>query len=77
MPSMPLYQQIITCVFKTIQTSDEGSPSTKGEVSPAVSTSDDVIGPEMAAIEKVVKHLGLDSWQVENTQQVNVVTSCV
>ena len=24
----------------------------------------------MGAIENVVKHLGLDSWQVDNTQQV-------
>ena len=52
------------------QTSDEGSPLTKGEVAPAISTSDDVIGPEMTAIETVVKQLHLDSWQVDNTQQV-------
>ena len=57
--------------IKLPQANDEGSPSTKGEVTPAVSTSDDVIGPEMTAIENVVKHLHLDSWQVDNTQQVN------
>ena len=54
------------------QTSDEGSPLTKGEVAPAISTSDDVIGPEMTAIETVVKQLHLDSWQVDNTQQVKI-----
>ena len=56
---------------QTTQANDEGSPSTKGEVTPAVSTSDNVIGPEMTAIENVVKHLHLDSWQVDNTQQVS------
>ena len=59
------------------QANDEGSPSTKGEVTPAVSTSDDVIGPEMTAIENVVKHLRLDSWQVDNTQQVNCTVNHV
>ena len=61
------------CVFYIGQSNQEGSPSTKGEASRAVTTSDDIIGPEMAAIENVVKHLGLDSWQVDNTQQVKTV----
>lgn len=59
----------VSVVPSISETNEEGSPSTKGEVSPAVSTSDDVIGPEMAAIENVVKRLGLDSWEVDNTQQ--------
>ncbi|XP_065889132.1 conserved oligomeric Golgi complex subunit 3-like [Dysidea avara] len=50
------------------ETAQEEFLATKGEA-PTTITTDDAIGPEMAALENVVKQLGLDSWEVENTQQ--------
>ena len=57
------------------QTAQEEFLATKGEA-PTTITTDDAIGPEMAALENVVKQLGLDSWEVENTQQVCRCLEC-